>query len=153
MIATSVVFDQPTLTLMRELNSVVQHYRAFFALPNWTSLMPLEPARSRHGEYGHSKTTYLKALPVKVCEGKASILKLRAFLLEHPLLILELGFVPILDPSQPYGFDIESTLPKGRWLRYQQQHLDHRLLQDLLHHMVVALQAEILWIMPTLLLE
>jgi hypothetical protein len=48
MIATSVVFDQPTLTLMRELNSVVQHYRAFFALPNWTSLMPLEPARSRH---------------------------------------------------------------------------------------------------------
>ena len=56
--------------------------------------------------------------------------------------MLELGFVPTLDPRSPYGFDIEATVPKERWLRHQQQHLDHRLLQDLFHHTVVDLQAE-----------
>jgi hypothetical protein len=143
MITTSVTFDQPTLTLMRELDPVVQRYRAFFALLNWTPFLPVEPPRSRRGAHGHPKTAYLKALLVKVCEGKDSIPKLRAFLLEHPLLILEVGFVPKLDPRMPYGFDIESTLPKERWLRHHQQHLDHRLLQDLLHHTVKDLQTEI----------
>jgi hypothetical protein len=110
MITTSVTFDQPTLTLMRELDPVVQRYRAFFALLNWTPFLPLEPPCSRRGAHGPPKTAYLKALLVKVYEGKDSIPKLRAFLLEHPLLILEVGFVPKLDPSRPYGFDIESTL-------------------------------------------
>jgi hypothetical protein len=143
MIATSVVFDQPTLSLMRELDPVVQHYRAFFALLNWDPFLPASPVSRKRGEHGHPKTAYIKALLVKICEGKDSIPKLRTFLVRHPLLVLELGFEPKLDPRAPYGFDVEATVPKERWLRFQQQHLDHHCLQDLFHHTVVDLQAEI----------
>lgn len=143
MIATSVIFDQPTLSAMREVDPVVQHYRAFFALLNWEPFLPASPVCRKRGEHGHPKTAYIKALLVKICEGKDSIPKLRTFLIRHPLLVLELGFEPKLDPRAPYGFDIEATVPKERWLRFQQQHLDHHCLQDLFHHTVVDLQAEI----------
>ncbi len=143
MIPTSAVFDQQTLALLRELDPVVQHYRAFFALLNWEPFLPAQPTCRKRGEHGHPKTAYIKALLVKLCEGKDSIPKLRTYLLQHPLLVLELGFEPKLDPSHPYGFDVEAPLPKQRWLRHQQQHLDHRCLQDLFHHTVVDLQAAI----------
>ena len=68
---------------------------------------------------------------------------MRRFLIEHPLLVLELGFRPLLDPNKPYGFDVERTVPCDRRLRHLQQTLDHRLLQDLLHGTVHALQQEI----------
>ena len=143
MIAPSFVFDQQTLAMLRELDPVVQSYRAFFALLNGTPFLSTEPCKRKRGEHGHPKIAYIKALLVKLCEGKDSIPKLRSYLLQHPLLVLELGFVPTLDPRAPYGFDIEATVPKERWLRHPQQHLDHRRLQDLFHHTVVDLQAEI----------
>jgi hypothetical protein len=40
-----------------------------------------------------------------------STAQLRRFLLRHPLLVLELGFRPVLDPAAPYGFDVDATLP------------------------------------------
>jgi hypothetical protein len=61
----------------------------------------------------------------------------------HPLLVLELGFRPVLDPQHSYGFDIELTMPGERWLRFQQQTLDQCWLQGLFHATVAALQAEI----------
>jgi hypothetical protein len=67
----------------------------------------------------------------------------RRFLVDHPLLVLEIGFRPAGDATQPYGFDVERTVPGGRWLRHWQQHLDNALLQALLRPTVRALQAEI----------
>ena len=69
--------------------------------------------------------------------------QLRSFLLEHPLLIIELGFRLVLDPHQPHGFDVQRTLPKKRWLTSKQRTLDHGLLQALLQASVHALQHEI----------
>lgn len=72
------------------------------------------------------------------------ITQLRVFLVEHPLLVLEIGFRPVPDPTQPQGFDVEHTVPGARWLRRWQQHLDNTLLVALLQGTVHDLQAEIL---------
>jgi len=80
---------------------------------------------------------------VKICEGKPFVTTLQRFLLDHSLLILELGFHPLLDPSCPYGFDVEHSLPTARWLRRKQQTCDQTVLQTLLQATVHALQAEI----------
>jgi hypothetical protein len=42
---------------------------------------------------------------------------LRTFLVEHPLLVLELGFHPVPDATAFYGFDVQGTVPTARWLR------------------------------------
>jgi hypothetical protein len=47
------------------------------------------------------------------------------------------------DPTQPYGFDVEQTVPCDRWLRHKQQSLDNTLLRALLRETVHALQQEI----------
>ena len=69
--------------------------------------------------------------------------QLRRFLLRHPLLVIELGFHLVLDSSQPYGFDLEQTVPCEFWLREKLRGFDQTLLQALLHTTVHALQAEI----------
>ena len=68
---------------------------------------------------------------------------LRAFLVEHPLLVIELGFHLALDPTHPYGFDVQRTVPSARWLREQLRRLDPVILHPLLQATVAALQAEI----------
>lgn len=67
----------------------------------------------------------MKVLLVKLCEGYKYISELRHFLVKHPTLVLEIGFRPVVDPSQPFGFDVERTVPGDRWLRHQQQALDN----------------------------
>jgi hypothetical protein len=62
---------------------------------------------------------------------------------EHPLLVLELGFHLVLDPTAPYGFDVPRTVPSDRWLREKLRRLDPMLLQSVLQATVAALQTEI----------
>lgn len=70
-----------------------------------------------------------------------------ATFLQHPWLVLELGFSPVTDSqvalALPYGLDVEATLPTARWLHKQLQRLDPAMLADLLAHTVQALQQEI----------
>src|ERR1700730_5218807 len=132
MIPASALFDQSTLNLLLEHDPVVQRYRAFFALLDWSQVPEREETRLWPGPRPHPRSAYVKAFLVKLCEGKACISQLRRFLCEHPLLILELGFLPVLDTTQPYGFAVGRTLPGERWLRHMQQHLDHRWLAALL---------------------
>jgi hypothetical protein len=56
---------------------------------------------------------------------------LRAFLVKHPLLIIELGFDLELDSTAVYGFDVEKTIPTRFWLGEKLHHLDRALLQRL----------------------
>lgn len=139
MIPTSALFDQSTMTLLFDLDPVVQRYRRLFTLFDWNLVPPREPFRAWPGPQPHPQTAYIKALLVKLCEGYPYITQLRRFLLEHPLLVLELGFLPVLDESQPYGFDVGHTIPGDRWLRQQQRTLDHGVLHDLLAATVHAL--------------
>jgi len=141
MIPTSTLFDQSTVMQLCEHDRVVQRYRRLFALFDWDVL----PTRAAHlpGPHPHPESAYIKAFLVKLCEGKASVTHLRTYLVEHPLLVLELGFTPVLEPSAPYGFDVQRTLPGDRWLRHQQRTLSLDHLRLLLGRTVEALCEEI----------
>jgi hypothetical protein len=99
--------------------------------------------RAWPGSPPHPEKAYLKALLIKKCENFAYITELRRFLVKHPLLVLEIGFIAVDDPQAAYGFDVEQTVPCERWLRHKQQWLDNEILQALFRKTVEALQVEI----------
>jgi hypothetical protein len=110
---------------------------------DWTVVAERAQQRVWPGQRPHPRAAYVKALLVKLNEGYRYVTELRHFLIKHPVLVLLLGFRPKPQPGQPYGFDVQHTLPCERWLRHQQQQLDHDWLQGLLAGTVHALQAEI----------
>src|SRR5207245_2221188 len=134
-------FDQSTLQHMRDVDPVVQRYRARFALFDWSAIDP--PAKRGPGRPAHPPSAYLKAALVRISEHLHSTPRWRAYLLDHPLLVLELGFRPHLDLRQPYGFDVAKTVPSIRHLNHILRTLDPRLLADLLTQTIQALQEEI----------
>jgi hypothetical protein len=143
MIPASARFDQQGLTTELESDPVVQRYRSFFALLDWTAVLERTTVRPWPGQMPHPEAAYIKALLVKLCEHKLYVTDLRRFLVEHPLLVVELGFHLVSDPTQRYGFDVETTIPGDRWLRHKQQTLSNTLLRALLRETVQALQQEI----------
>src|SRR5690349_20014362 len=143
MIAVNGALDQRALTLLRECDPLVQRYRAFFAHLNWAVVPERDATRAWPGPLPQPTAAYVKVLLIKLCEHKEYITQVRRFLVDHPLLVLEIGFRPVPDATQPYGFDVEHSLPCDRWLRHWQQHLDKALLQELLRPTVQALRAEI----------
>jgi hypothetical protein len=80
---------------------------------------------------------------VRINEHLLSTPRWRAYLLDHPFLVLELGFRPHIDLTQPYGFDVAKTVPSIRHLNTMLRELDPALLADLLEQSVQALQEEI----------
>src|SRR5437870_8394872 len=134
-------FDQSTLSKMIDADSVVQRYRARFALFDWRSIDA--PRKRGPGAPAHPTSAYLKAALVRISEHHLSTPRWRAYLLDHPLLVLELGFRPHLDLAAPYGFDVAKTVPSVRHLNHMLQSLDPNLLTDLFTQTVHALQAEI----------
>jgi hypothetical protein len=132
------------MTTLLAHDPLVADYRAFFALFDWTLVERWQAQRSAFcGSHGHPLVAYLKAFLLRIKEGLRYSTQLRAFLLKHPLLVIELGFHLVLDPSQPYGFDVEATLPTRFWLGEKLRRLDRALLTELLAATVRALQAEI----------
>ena len=134
-------FDQSILQRMRDADPIVQRYRARFALFDWSAIDPLR--KHGPGNPGHPKSAYLKALLVRIGEHLLSTPRWRAYLLDHPLLVLELGFRPHLDLRQPYGFNVATTVPSTRHLNTILRTLDRRLLAELFEQTVRALHAEI----------
>mgnify|MGYP001112796840 CR=1 FL=1 len=143
MIPVSSGLDQQELAAKLDRDPIVQRYRSFFALLDWTQVPDRNGDHPWPGRTPHPETAYIKALLVKLCEQKAYVTDLRRLLLEHPLLVLELGFEPTLDLSADYGFDVERTVPCDRWLRHKQQSIDNALLRALFRETVHALQQEI----------
>jgi hypothetical protein len=143
MILASAGLDQRGLAMELERDTIVQRYRSFFALLDWAQVPERASDHPWPGSAPHPESAYVKALLVKLCEQKAYLTDLRRFLIEHPLLVLELGFQPVLDPTQRYGFDLEQSVPCDRWLRHKQRSVDNAILRSLLRETVHALQAEI----------
>jgi len=143
MIPTSVLFDQSTLAALLEHDPLIADYRAFFALLDWSLVEQWQTHRSERGRPAHPESAYLKAFLLRIREGFSYTTQLRRFLLRHPLLVIELGFRLHLDPSQPYGFDVQQTVPSDYWLREHLRRLDPALLQALLGATIRALQEEI----------
>ena len=143
MIPSSAVFDQSTLALLLEHDPLVQEYRTLFSLFDWSLVEDWHTLRSARGRPSHPEIASLKAFLIRIRQGLMYTCQLREFLLNHPLLILELGFHLVLDSTLPYGFDPDRTLPTRFWLGEKLRHLDQRLLQDLLAATVAALHDEI----------
>ncbi len=143
MIPSSHLFDHSVMTALLEHDPVVEQYRAFFALLEWSVVDDFQAKHSARGRPAHPESAYIKAFLIRQNEGFTYTSQLRRFLLKHPLLVIELGFHLVLDPSCPYGFDVEETLPCRYWFTQKLRTLDQDLLQDLLAATVIALQEEI----------
>ena len=143
MIPASDLFDQSTMAALLEHDPVVQDYRAFFALLDWSVVEHWQHQRSPRGRPAHPESAYLKAFVVRIREGLLYTSQLRRFLLQHPLLVIELGFHLHLVPSAAYGFDVQQTLPCEQRLRQKLRTFDPTLLQDVLAATVAALQEAI----------
>src|SRR5437763_15518354 len=83
-------FDQQTTSKIIAADALVQRYHRLFAWLDWSPADGLA-SPGGPGRPAHPKSAFAKAFLVRVCEKKASMPALRAFLLEHPLLVLELG--------------------------------------------------------------
>lgn len=143
MIPTSSLFDQSTISALLDHDPLVQDYRAFFSFFDWSRVDDWQAQRSARGRPAHRESAYLKAFLIRQKEGFTYTTQLHRFLLNHPLLIIELGFHLTLDPNAPYGFDVQATLPCRFWFTQKLRLLDASLLQSRLHATVSALQAEI----------
>jgi len=143
MIAETPTLDQPTIDLLREQDALVQRARALFALLDWSQLEQQQASRHCPGPHPHPGSAYLKAFLLKIIHHLPYMTHLRTFLCDHPLLVLELGFRPVPDASQLYGFDVQRTVPSDRWLREKLYRLDPIVLSTVLEQTVHALQAEI----------
>jgi hypothetical protein len=144
MIPSSTRFDQSTMQTLLDADPLVAAYRQFFALIDWTVVERWQAQQSVFcGSHGHPLSAYLKAFLIRIKEGLTFSTRLREFLLKHPLLVIELGFELHLDPTAPYGFDVDQTLPTRYWLGEKLRQLDPGLLSDLLAATVTALQEEI----------
>jgi hypothetical protein len=144
MIPASSRFDQSTMASLLEVDPLVQEYRAFFSLLDWSVVDRWQAQRSAcYGSHGHPLTAYLKAFLLRSKEGLIYAKQLRDFLLSHPLLVIELGFHLQLDPSADYGFDLQATLPSRYWFGEKLRRLDRTLLTDLLDSTVADLKEEI----------
>jgi hypothetical protein len=141
MIAVLRPFDQSTLERMREADPIVQRYRARFALFDWSTIDP--PGKRGPGNAGHPMSAYIKAALVRINEHLYSTPRGPAYLLDHPFLVLELGFRPHVDLKEPYGFDVATTVPSVRHLNTILRNLDPSLLANLLAQSVQGLQEEI----------
>jgi hypothetical protein len=143
MIPESHLFDQTTMAHLLDNDPVVQDYRSFFSLLDWSVVEQWEAQGSPRGRPAHPESAYLKAFLIRIREGMIYTSQLRRFLIKHPLLVIELGFHLELDPTAPYGFDGEETLPCDFWFREKLHTFDQTLLQALLHSTVADLQEEI----------
>ena len=143
-IPSSLPFDQSVIAALLEHDPLIQDYRAFFSLLDWSLVEQWQQSRSVYcGSHGHPESAYLKAFLLRLREGLIYTTQLRCFLQRHPLLIIELGFRLHLDACMPYGFDVEQTLPSRQWFSHKLRTLDPDLLQALLSATVRDLQEEI----------
>lgn len=140
------IFCPPSQIRWSELvehDEVVRRYREFFALFDWTQVTERNGQRPWPGRTPHPRSAYVKALLVRIAEEKTFMTDLRAYLIDHPLLVLDLGFRPVPDPSALFGFDVERTVPCVGWLCTQLRTLDEAMVGQMLKATVRALQAEI----------
>lgn len=143
MIPASTLFDQSTMTALLDHDPFIADSRVFFALLDWSVISQWEQQQTGRGRPPHPETAYLKAFLLRIREGMMYTSQLRRFLLNHPFLVIELGFQLVLAPTQPYGFDPEKSIPCEWRLRKKLRTFDPTLLQALLHTAVHALQEEI----------
>jgi hypothetical protein len=99
--------------------------------------------RLRHWDTRHPepRAHFVAAFLVKVVEDKSTMPDLLNYLVEHPALIWLLGFRLRPDPTTPWGFDRQRSLPTHRHFSRVLRELPNQCLQFLLKSSVELLQA------------
>lgn len=110
--------QQPTAPLPAwvEHDPLVQKYRALLGDLPWADFPERPTDRSWPGPQPDPRAPFAAAFLVKLHEGKRYMSELRTFLLDHPALVYYLGFERVPEPTSPFGFDVEQTVPKRRHL-------------------------------------
>ena len=100
-------------------------------LLDWEQL-PTTLTGKRTGWRTTPLAAYVGTYLVKLERQIPTFSQLRCFLREHPALIWALGFPLVPDPAQPFGFDIEASLPTQRHFSRKLSELPNDVLQNLL---------------------
>jgi hypothetical protein len=80
MIPESYLFDQSTIKDIIESDEVVQEYRLFFSLFDWSLVEQWEAQQSPRGRPAHPESAYIKAFLIRIREGMIYTSQLRRFL-------------------------------------------------------------------------
>jgi hypothetical protein len=83
---------------------------------------------------------FVAACLVKVDQQISDMSQLRKYLVEHPALTWVLGFPLIASPADPWGFDVEASLPTHRHFTRMLRTMPNETLQFLLDSTVTLLQ-------------
>lgn len=120
---------------------LVQKYAALLGPLPW-STFPERPAdRPWPGPQPQPRAPFVAAFLVKLHEDIRFMADLRAFLVEHPALVVWLGFPRRPDPASPHGFAVAASVPDRRQFSRVLRTLPAATLQWLLTASVALLQA------------
>jgi len=122
---------------------VANDYDAFFSVLDFEVVPERDESKPWPGRRPHPERAYVKAQLVMIREKIEYHTELRRFLVQHPALVLRLGFRPVVDPASPWGFDVERTVLCARHLRRKLQYGDNGTLKAILAGTVAALRAEV----------
>lgn len=119
---------------------VANDYDHFFSVLHFEVVPERDESKPWPGRLPHPESAYVKAQLVMIREKIAYHTDLRKFLVQHPALVLRLGFRPVVDPTSPWGFDVERTVPCARHLRRKLQYGNNGILKALLARTVADLR-------------
>jgi hypothetical protein len=113
-------------------------------------LAPLDwdrfPERDLETDWGQPTVpfaSFIAACLVKLDQPLVYMSHLRQYLVEHPALVWVLGFPLISSRRQPWGFDVDASLPTARHLTRMLRTTPNVVSQYLLDETVRLLQAEL----------
>ena len=111
---------------------VVQKYLHLFGALPWDQFPERPTDRAWPGSVPQPRAAFVAAFLVKIYEQKPYMPALRQYLVEHPALVWLLGFRLKPDPTSPWGFDVEASLPTARHFGRVLRQLDNQACQFLL---------------------
>ena len=122
---------------------VAQDYEVFFGLLDFNGVPERDEFQAWPGWRPQPERAYVKAALIMIRQKLTFHTELRDFLVQHPALVLVVGFHPVVDEQKPYGFEAERTVPSARHLGRKLQTMDNTVLKRVLGSTVADLQREI----------
>lgn len=119
--------------------SLTQEIGSWLRLLEW-QMLPAAPPRQHFSYLPVLPAPYIAAYLVKLDQNIRTMTQLRRFLAAHPALVWALGFPLIPDGRQPFGFDVQSSLPTTRHFSRVLADVPNEALQNLLDGQVQRLR-------------
>lgn len=93
---------------------LVQKYAALLGPLPWTTFPERPTDRAWPGPRPHARAPFVAAFLIKLHEDIRFMADLRTFLIEHPALVVWLGFPRRPDPTSFHGFAVAASVPDRR---------------------------------------